>query len=130
MSTEITTSPSPQKRSSKYASQPNRVTGALKQACDLMVWGDADGNPMEWDAAARAANLTTQAMRRALQRPHVRAYLKQQRDVFCASVSSSNIAHAAKMRADSPNQMARMQAVRFIEDVAHGNHVVHGGPEP
>ena len=46
----------------KSARQPHtrtdRVAGKLKTALDLMVYGGADGIPLDYDVAARTANLT------------------------------------------------------------------------
>ena len=55
------------------------VMGRLKQALDAMVWGTPDGKFPDWIDAAQYANLTRQSMRKALLKPHVRAYLREQR---------------------------------------------------
>jgi hypothetical protein len=101
-------------------SRPRRVTGALQKACDLMVFGDAEGQVLEFDEAARAAGLTVRAMRLALGKSHVRQYLKSQRSLLIASLSANNVAHLARLRGHSSNQMVRLQASRTIEELAGG----------
>lgn len=80
-----TAAPSRQKLQVKTASRPKRVSGALRTACDLMIFGDGKGAPLEWDEAAQQAGLTTRTMRLAMARPWVRAYLRVQREILVAS---------------------------------------------
>lgn len=91
-----------------------RVVGKLKTALDLMVWGDKDGIPLDYDVAARTANLTVRSMRRALERPHVRAYLRGQRDVFRASISSRVIFRLDELSRQNVNMNAAVGASRAI----------------
>lgn len=102
----------------KKRSKPHRVTGSLKQACDLMIWGGEDGVALAWDEAARRVGLRVRNMRLALEKPHVRQYLNQQRQVFCSQASAANISRAVKIRDDNSNKMASVAAMKFIEEVA------------
>lgn len=102
-----------------------RIKGKLKLALDRMIWGDADGIPEEWDAAARAVDFSTAAMRKALGRPHVRAYLKAERYVLKAALSARNVRRLQDV-ADGPNQAARVRAIQVME--ALDEHTGPGGP--
>jgi hypothetical protein len=111
---------------SNLPAEPSRrgqVTGRLKAALDLMVFGDAEGKILEYDEAAKATGMTTRAMRMALHKPHVRNYLRDQRGCLIASLHSTNVQHVASMRANSANSMTRLQAARMIEDMAQTDAV-------
>lgn len=99
----------------KRPSKPRRVTGALKDALDAIVFEGA-----EMDAAARRANITTRAVRLAMEKPHVLAYVRAQRALLTSEVHASNVHHLKKLRSDSPNQLARLGAVREIENIVEG----------
>jgi hypothetical protein len=94
-----------------------KIAGKLKVALDLMVWGDADGTPLDYDDAARNANLTVRAMRKALEKPHVRMYLRQQREVFRAAISTRTISRLAELRDQNDNRNAAVAAARALEQI-------------
>ena len=81
----------------KAKSAPHQVTGKLREACNLMIYGNDAGEPLEYDEAAKEAGLTVRAMRMALEKPHVRAYLRQQRAILIASFHSTNPLHIARI---------------------------------
>jgi hypothetical protein len=91
-----------------------KIVGKLKSALDLMVWGAEDGRPLAYDDAARTANLTVRSMRRALERPHVRAYLRTQREVFRASISARVIFRLDELAHQNENRNAAVSASRAI----------------
>ncbi len=86
----------------------------LKSALDLMTWGDKDGNPLEWDEAARAVNFNVSTMRKALERPHVRQYLTAQRRYLRDAISAKNPRRLARI-ADGENAAAAVRAVQVLE---------------
>lgn len=102
-----------QQRASVGRSKAMRVTGKLKVACDLLAY---EGMP--FNEAAQQAGLSVAAMRSALQRPHVIAYLKAQREVLRASMSGRNILTLAEVRDQTGNQMARVNAVKALEQIS------------
>jgi len=114
--TDITISnaqqPTTQQRAAIDRSRPMRVTGKLKVACNLLAY---EGLP--FNEAAQQAGLSVHAMRLALQRPHVIAYLKAQREVLRASMSGRNILTLAAVRDQTDNQMARVNAVKALEQI-------------
>ena len=89
-----------------------RVTGRVKAAADLMVW-----EGLEWQAAAGKVGLHVRSMRYALNRPHFRAYLQEQRQVFRAAASTANISRLVSLRDQDDNKIAALQAVRILEDM-------------
>ena len=110
---------------SKLPAKPNRVTGNLKEALHLMVYGNAEGTALEFDEAAKAVGLTVRAMRMAMEKAHVRAYLRQQRAILIASYSAGNVRQIAGLR-QSSNQMTRLGAMRLLEDLAGNTDPVVG----
>jgi hypothetical protein len=89
-----------------------RISPALKQALDLMVWGGKTDN----DAAVEIG-MTIQNIRFALKEPHVRSYYRGQLQVLRERESSRNIHALIEVRDQKNNQMARVQAVRAIEQL-------------
>lgn len=89
-----------------------RVGGKLKDALNLIVW-----EGLAWNEAAAKANFTVAAMRKALERPHVIAYLKAQKQVFRASVSGQNISRLAEIRDRAGNTMAQLGAIKLLEQI-------------
>lgn len=63
-----------------------KIRGRLLRALDLMIWGDPKGRPLDWDKAAGAAGLTVRAMRKALAKAHVRAFVQTERRVCMDAV--------------------------------------------
>ena len=110
---------------SKLPAKPNRVSGTLRQALDLMVYGDETGAALEYDEAAKAVGMGVRAMRLAMEKAHVRAYLRQQRAILIASYSAGNVRQIAGLR-QSPNQMTRLGAMRLLEDLAGNTDPVVG----
>jgi hypothetical protein len=105
-------------RQAERRSAPRAVSGKLKDACLLLIFGDADGKPLEYDECARQAGLSTRAMRLALGKAHVRRFLRDQRALLVASYAANNPLHVAQLRAASTNQMVRLAAARELENMA------------
>jgi hypothetical protein len=88
------------------------VSGKLKAALDLVVNEGLD----PYEAAAKL-NYHARSMRMALAKRHVLAYLRAQREVLRQTASAQNIHHAIDMRAHSSNEMCRLGAMKFIEQI-------------
>lgn len=97
-------------------SRPLRVTGKLRTACDYLVH-----EGLHFDEAARKANLSVRAMRYALSRAHVVAYLRQQRDVLRESMCGANLWALADVRDQRDNHNARVAAVKQLEQMGETN---------
>jgi hypothetical protein len=120
-----------------------KPSGKLKTALDLMVWGDETGAPAEWDQAARNAKITVRAMRKALEKPHVRAYLREQKEVLRDALSAKTFYRLAALRDQDENKNAAVSAAKALEQIgddpaASGDRsqspglviMVVGGPVP
>lgn len=94
-------------------SKPKRVDirGRLRAALDKMVW---EGLP--YDEAARECDFTVSAMRKALQRPHILAYLRNEREVLRASIAPRNIHRLVEIR-DAADNMPAVQAIKALEQL-------------
>lgn len=93
-------------------SAPLKVTGRLKRALDLMVWE----NQTDSQAAVKT-KMTVTAIRLALRRPHVLAYVRGQREVLLERECGRNIHTLVNVRDQKRNQMARVQAVKALEQM-------------
>lgn len=82
-----------------------------------MVFGrDEGGKALTWQEAAAEVGMSTRNMRLALERPHVRTYLAEQKQVFRASASAQNISRLVAIRDQDENKMAALQAVKLLEE--------------
>ena len=89
----------------------NRIQGKLKATLDVMVW-----DALELVDACRQTGFSPAAMRNALQRPHVLAYLRNERQVLRASLSPRNLHRLAEIR-DAADNMPAVQAIRLLEEL-------------
>jgi hypothetical protein len=93
-----------------------RIGGRLKLALDLMIWGDGERRYLPDNEAAARAGLNVLSVRSALQRPHVLAYYKQQREVLRARESPANIHRLCEIR-DAADNMPAVNAIRALEQI-------------
>lgn len=94
-----------------------RLGAKLKAALDSMVW---DGLP--YADAARKANLTTYAMRCALDRSHVQAYLRSQRQVFRASLVDEATFRMRALSRQDENKAAAFSATSKLMSESDQEH--------
>jgi hypothetical protein len=92
-----------------------RITGRLKVALDAMIWGNPTGKPLAWNEAARASNISARSMRKSLERPAVRMYLHQQKQVFRACLSAATLSRLHELASQDENRNAAVAAIREIE---------------
>jgi hypothetical protein len=92
------------------------ITARLRHALDLMIWGDVDGRVPSWDEAGRAMNISARSMRKSLERPVVRAYLREQKQVFRATISAKSLWRLDELAAQRTNMNAAVAAIKVIED--------------
>jgi hypothetical protein len=103
-------------RERKTVLPAKRIGGRLKQALDLMVWGDGERRYFPDNEAAAIAGLNVISIRNALHKPHVLAYYKQQREVLRARESPANIHRLIEIRDFAPNLPA-IHAIRLLEQI-------------
>lgn len=94
-------------------SAPGRVTGKLKAALDAMIW---DGLPRK-EAAAKAG-ISEHGLYKALRKPPVKAHYLAELEVLRTSERARNIHTLAEVRDQRSNQMARVQAVKALEQIS------------
>src|SRR5262249_50238722 len=103
------------------------IRGKLKTALDLMIWGDEDRKALPWNEAARTANFNVRAMRKALERPHVREYLRQARRCFMDTLSAQTPARLAALRDQDDNRNAAVAAARTLEEIGAAEDTLSRG---
>jgi hypothetical protein len=89
-----------------------RITAKVKAAVDLMVW-----QGLKRDQAAEQAGLKDNSLYVALARPDVRSYYLGQLEVLRTSERARNIHTLAEVRDQTGNQMARVNAVKALEQL-------------
>lgn len=97
-----------------HPNQPERISKRLRSALDMMIWGDETGRPLAYDEAAKIINVSTRSMRKSLERPVVRAYLREQREVFRACLTPRSLWHLAEISAQRVNMNAAVAACRTV----------------
>jgi len=91
-----------------------RIGGRLKQALDLMVWGDGKRRYLPDNEAAAIAGLNVLSIRNALQKPHVLAYYRAQREVLRSRESPANIHRLCEIR-DAADNLPAVNAIKVLE---------------
>jgi hypothetical protein len=95
------------------------VRGKLREALLLMVFGpdrgDKTGEAMDFADAARSVNFNPRAMRKALEKPHVQAFLRAQKEVFRVAISAKTFSRLDRIAEKSGNDVAKVNALKMIE---------------
>jgi hypothetical protein len=109
------------------------IPPAIKTAIKLMVRGkddDPDTKPLNLIDAARAAGVQAFILRRYLDRPAVVALLRSQRRAFRNELCATNEACLADIRANAANSMAKLGAIRTLEELSDAEYTTHRRSEP
>ena len=106
-----------------------RIGGRLKQALDLMVWGDGERRYLPDNEAAAIAGLNVISIRNALTKPHVLAYYREQREVLRARESPANIHRLCEIR-DAADNMPAVNAIRALEQIGDEQTTKPHAPSP
>jgi hypothetical protein len=101
----------------KLPKADDRIRGKLKLSLDLMVFGGEDGLPLSFDVAARSVNFPVRSMRRALERPHVRRYLKACGQVMRASICARIPHRLGQLMMQDENRAAAVRAAAVLETI-------------
>src|SRR5439155_12438757 len=105
----------------KDRSKARSVTGRLKVALDSMIW---EGKPYE--EAAKAVGLAARSMRKALERPHVLAYLASGKKQLRASESARILRRLVSLAHQDDNKNAAVAACRAVEHIPEEEGPRHG----
>jgi hypothetical protein len=87
-----------------------RMTPQVRAACDLMIY-----EALPWEQAAVKAGVPARSMRRALHRPYVLKYLRDERQVLLAAISTATPMRLAQLRDQDENRNAAVNAARTLE---------------
>ena len=114
--------------------RPRPIPKAVRAAILLMVYGkpdDPDCGPVDFVAAAKLVDLKPFVLRRYFDRAAVRALLLSERRAFRAMICSGNEAALKDIRDKSANFMARIGAIRTLEELADSDaNRSHNSPTP
>jgi hypothetical protein len=112
--------------------KPRPLPKAVKDAVTLMVYGrqnDPDGKPLDFIEAGNACGIKPDIMRRWLDKPAVRALIHVERRAFRAAICAGTELSLANIRDHSRNDMARLGAVRVLENIAEEADARPRGPQ-
>jgi hypothetical protein len=84
----------------------------LRAACDFMIY-----EALPWEQAAVKAGMTVRGMRKAMRRPHVLSYLRDERQVLLAAISTATPLRLAQLRDQDDNRNAAVNACRVLENL-------------
>jgi hypothetical protein len=102
------------------ATRPQPIPAKVRAAIKLMVYGrmdDPDCTPLDFIVAARESGIRPDQMRRYLDRPQIRSLLLAERRAFRTAICASNEATLLDVRNNAANSMARIAAVRALEQL-------------
>ena len=116
-------------RERKTVLPAKRIGGRLKQALDLMVWGDGERGYLPDNEAAAIAGLNVISIRNALHKPHVLAYYKQQREVLRSRESAANIHRLCEIR-DAADNMPAVNAIKALEMIGDEEGLMRRTTDP
>jgi len=111
MPQQLTFGANPRER--KTVLPAKRIGGRLKQALDLMVWGDGERRYLPDNEAAVIAGLNVISIRNALHRSHVQAYYRAQCQVLRSRESAACIHRLCEFR-DAADNMPAVNAVKAL----------------
>lgn len=124
--TELPAAPTRQALAIEGRSGKGVVSGKLKTALDLMIW-----EGIKRDDAAAKAGLKDHSLKVALRKPHVLSYFNGELAALRQSLKAKNIHRLDGIADASPNQMAKVQAIRTLEQLTeHADQRPGGGSAP
>jgi hypothetical protein len=100
--------------------RPRPVPKKVKDAITLMVRGnpdDPDGAPLTFIEAAKIAGVQPDQMRRWLDKPEVRKFLRAERQAWRAAICAGNESALKRVRDESANAMASVRAIQTLENI-------------
>jgi hypothetical protein len=89
-----------------------KLGAQLRLALDAMIY-----EALPWDQAAIKAGLQVRGMRKAMRRPHVLQYLRDERQVLLAAISTATPLRLAQLRDQDENRNAAVNACRVLENL-------------
>jgi hypothetical protein len=93
--------------------KPSAVAPAIKEAIQCLLHQEK----YDLAEAARIGGVTVQRLRDDLGRPHVRAFMRQQRQLQLETICQQNPSALARIRDSSPNANAAVNSCRTLESM-------------
>jgi hypothetical protein len=91
-----------------------RISKRLKVALDAMIWPDESGRSLDYDEAARLVGIPVKSMRKSLERPVTRRYLRAGAEVFRAALSTKIVSRLGQLSMQDENRNAAVAACRTV----------------
>jgi hypothetical protein len=120
--TDLTIPVTRQKLAIEGRSRRNAVTGKLKAALEAMVWEGKDRKE-----ASEAAGLKDRSVRDALKKPHVVGFYSAELGALRTSKRAKNIHRLDGIADSSKNDMAKVGAIKAMEQIADDAKHRHPG---
>ena len=92
------------------------IKPAVRLACEYMTWG-LDGQVLDMGAAAKAAGVSPQGLRKAMNRPDVRQHLQAERQAVRSALTASIPHRLHQLAHQDVNRNAAVQACRALESL-------------
>lgn len=108
--TALSVPQSRQKAAVEGRSDKGKVTGKLKKAIDYLVF---TGDKHDFAGAAAHADMTAWSIRSALERPHVKAYFRQQMEVLLTA-AEARATHRLIEISEINSGMPAVQAIKEL----------------
>ena len=93
--------------------KPTAISPALKASIDALLHMER----YDLGLAAKAGGLRVQQLRDDLGRPHVRAFMRQQKQLQLEQICQQNATALARIRDSSPNANAAVNSCRALESM-------------
>lgn len=113
--------------------RPRPLPKAIKAVIVAMVSGrpgDPDAAPLTFIEAAKLCGVAPDHMRRWLDRPEARAFLRSERTAWRESICAGNENALKRVRDHSENAMAVVRSVQALEGIGENDHASPGSREP
>jgi hypothetical protein len=91
-----------------------RISKRLKIALDAMIWPNENGRSLDYDEAARLAGIPVKSMRKSLERPVTRRYLRTNAEVFRGALSTKILSRLVQLAEQDENRNAAVAACRTV----------------
>jgi len=118
--TSLATTPLPSHLPSKQA-KTLKITRVVRTAIEAMVW-----QGLKREQAAQHAGIKDNSLYVALRRPDVKQFYLSELDVLRTSERARNIHALVEVRDQDENKMARVQAVKALEQISDDAPVSRG----
>jgi hypothetical protein len=104
--------------------KPTAISAGLKESINALLHMER----YDLVQAAKAGGVTVQRLRDDLGRPHVRAFMRQQRQLQLETICQQNPSALARIRDSSPNANAAVNSCRTLESMLEASNAETSRP--